>query len=603
MKRIFSIISIFSILSIPAFGQVTFKASANNVVEVGENFRLNFTVNADGSNFKPPSLSGFRVLAGPSTSTSSSFQYINGKASQSVANTYSYIIQGSKVGKFNIPSASITVDGKEYHSNTLTIEVVKGSVPQNQNQNQANGRQTTNNKGTVGKDDLFVRINLNKSTVYQGEQLVSTIKIYTRVGLRNFKDFKFPSYTGFWSQDIKTPTNISLQRENINGKVYNSGILRQSILFPQRSGTIKIDPFELECIVQEKAGQRRNFFGELVDTYVNAQKDLKSPARTVKVLPLPGNKPSSFNGAVGSDFKMAVNIDRNEVANNESMTLKVKISGTGNLKLIDKLKIGFPKTFEVYDPKVTNNISNISSGARGSKVFEYLIIAREQGDYTIPAIKFSYFDVKAKQYKTLSGNDIDVHVSKGSQIGVSNNNVSISKQDIRTLGSDIRYIKQNQFELKPIDETFFGSLQFYLYYLISLIVFMLIFIALRSKIKQNANVVLMKNKRANKISKKRLKQASAYMKESNQAKFYDEIIHALWGYLSDKLNIPVSELSRATVKETLENYKVDEEIINKFLIVIDDCEYAKYAPSAGGTQIEADYAKARDLINKFEAVL
>lgn len=600
MKNILSIISIFSILSTQAVAQVTFKASASNVVEVGENFRLNFTVNAEGSNFKPPALSGFRVLAGPSTSTSSSFQYINGKASQSITNTYSYIIQGTKAGKFTIPKASITVDGKVYHSNTLTIEVVKGNAPTNQNQTNTNN---TSNNGTIGKNDLFVRINLNKSTVYQGEQIVSTIKIYTRVGLRNFNDFKFPSYTGFWSQDIKTPTNISLQRENIKGKVYNSGILRQSILFPQRSGTIKIDPFELECIVQQKAGKRRNFFGELVDTYVDVQKDLKSPARTVKVLPLPGNKPTSFNGAVGSDFKMAVNIDRTEVANNESLTLKVKISGTGNLKLVDKLNIDFPQTFEVYDPKITNNINNSTAGASGSKVFEYLIVTREQGDYVIPAIKFSYFDVSTKSYKILSGKDIEIHVAKGNQVEISNNNISISKEDIRTLGSDIRYIKQNSFELKPIDKTFFGSWQFYLYYLVSLIIFMAIVITLRSKIKQNANVALMKNKRANKISKKRLKKAFAYMKENNQAQFYDEVIHALWGYLSDKLNIPVSELSRATVKETLEKYKVGEDIINKFLVIIDNCEYAKYAPAAGGSQIEADYAKARDLINKFEAVL
>jgi hypothetical protein len=600
MKNILSIISIFSILSAQAVAQVTFKASASNVVEVGENFRLNFTVNAEGSNFKPPALSGFRVLAGPSTSTSSSFQYINGKASQSITNTYSYIIQGTKAGKFTIPKASITVDGKVYHSNTLTIEVVKGNAPTNQNQTNTNN---TSNNGTIGKNDLFVRINLNKSTVYQGEQIVSTIKIYTRVGLRNFNDFKFPSYTGFWSQDIKTPTNISLQRENIKGKVYNSGILRQSILFPQRSGTIKIDPFELECIVQQKAGKRRNFFGELVDTYVDVQKDLKSPARTVKVLPLPGNKPTSFNGAVGSDFKMAVNIDRTEVANNESLTLKVKISGTGNLKLVDKLNIDFPQTFEVYDPKITNNINNSTAGASGSKVFEYLIVTREQGDYVIPAIKFSYFDVSTKSYKILSGKDIKIHVAKGNQVEISNNNISISKEDIRTLGSDIRYIKQNSFELKPIDKTFFGSWQFYLYYLVSLIIFMAIVITLRSKIKQNANVALMKNKRANKISKKRLKKAFAYMKENNQAQFYDEVIHALWGYLSDKLNIPVSELSRATVKETLEKYKVGEDIINKFLVIIDNCEYAKYAPAAGGSQIEADYAKARDLINKFEAVL
>ncbi|MEN8120362.1 MAG: BatD family protein [Bacteroidota bacterium] len=601
MKNILSILSIISLLSTQLVGQVTFKASANKVVEAGENFRLNFTVNANGTNFKPPSFAGFRVLAGPSTSTSSSFQYINGKASQTISNTFSYIIQATKAGKFTISKAQITVDGKTYKSNTITIEVVKGSAQNIENITKTDG--TANNVKVTSKDDIFVRNNLSKTTVYQGEQIISTIKVYTRVGLRAFDDFKFPSFTGFWSQDIKTPSNISLQRENVNGKIYKAGVLRQSVLFPQRSGTIKIDPFELTCIVQVKAGKRRNFFGELVDTYADVKKNLKSPARTVKVLPLPGNKPKSFSGAVGNDFQMQANIDRNEIANNESLTLKVKISGSGNLKLIDKINIDFPKTFEVYDPKISNNINNTASGARGSKTFEFLLIPREPGDYTIPAIKFSYFDVKLKSYKTLSGKDIPIHVDKSTEMQVSNNPISISKEDIKTLGTDIRFIKQNSFELLAIDKTFFGSWKFYMFYLISFITFILIVFISRHKIRQNANVVLMKNKRANKISKKRLKMASAYMKQNNQAKFYDEVIHALWGYLSDKLNIPVAELSRNTVKETLTNHKVGENIINEFIVVIDDCEYAKYAPASENLQIEKDYKKARDIINHFESFL
>lgn len=596
MKNILSIISVLSLLSAQVVAQVTFNASTNKVVEAGENFKLNFTVNANGTNFKPPSLAGFRVLAGPSPSTNRSFQFINGKASQSISNTYSYIIQATKVGKYTIPKAQITVDGKIYESNPITIEVVKGSA-----QNSENLTKTKENIST--KDDIFVRNNLSKTTVYQGEQIISIMKVYSRVGLRAFPDIKFPSFTGFWSQDIKTPTQISLQRENVNGKIYNTGVIRQVILFPQRSGIIKIDPFELECIVQQKSGKRRNFFGELVDTYADVKKNLKSPVRTIKVLPLPGNKPKSFNGAVGTDFQILVNVDRNEIANNESLTLTVKISGTGNLKLIDKINIDFPKTFEVYDPKISNNISNTITGARGNKVFEYLLIPREPGDYTIPAVKFSYFNVKSKSYKTISGKDIFIHVDKSNEIQVSNNPISISKEDIKTLGTDIRYIKQNSFELLPIDKTFFGSWKFYMFYLVSFVIFILIVFISRHKIRQNANVALMKNKRANKISKKRLKMASAYMKQNNQAKFYDEVIHALWGYLSNKLNIPVSGLSRITVKETLAGQKVDEEIINEFIVVIDGCEYAKYAPAAEGTQIEQDYKKAREVINSFESVL
>jgi len=602
MKNILSIIGILSLLSTQVIGQVTFKASANKVVEAGENFRLNFTVNAKGTNFKPPSLAGFRVLAGPSTSTSSSFQFINGKSSQTISNTFSYIIQSVKQGKYTIQEAQITVNGKIYKSNPIAIEVVKGSAQNTENLTKTDG--TANNETNTSKDDIFVRNNLSKTTVYLGEQIISTMKVYDRLGLLNaLNDYKFPSFTGFWSQDIKTPTNISLQRENVNGKIYRTGIIRQLILFPQQSGTLKIEPFELGCIVKVKAGKRRNFFGELVDTYTNVQKNLKSSVRTIKVLPLPANKPKSFSGAVGNDFQMQVDIDRNEIANNESLTLKVKISGTGNLKLIDKININFPGTFEVYDPKIINNINNTASGAKGNKTFEYLLIPREPGDYTIPAIKFSYFDVKSKSYKTLSGKDISIHVDKSNEMLVSNNNISISKEDIKTLGTDIRFIKQNSFELQPIDKTFFGTWKFYIFYLLSFIAFILIVFISRHKIKQNANVALMKNKKANKISKKRLKIASTYMKQNNQAKFYDEVIHALWGYLSDKLNITVSELSRNTVKETLGNHQVNEQIINDFIEVIDGCEYAKYAPSAEGILIEQDYKKARELINNFEAVL
>ncbi|OQY03862.1 MAG: hypothetical protein B6I20_04180 [Bacteroidetes bacterium 4572_117] len=600
MRKTLSIISLLTLIITQVVGQVTFVASANKVVELGENFKLSFTTNARGSNFKPPSLAGFQVLAGPSTSSSTNIQYINGKASQSISNTYSYIVQATKVGKYTIPKAKITIDGKIYESNTLNIEVVKGAKPNTNDFDKANPSNKNQNNSA---NDIFVSNNLSKTTVYQGEQIISTMKVYSRVGLRAFNDFKFPSFTGFLSQDIETPSQINLQRENIKGKIYNTGVLRQLILFPQRSGTIEIDPFELECVVQVKAGKRRNFFGEMVDTYADVQKKLKSPIRKVKVLPLPTNKPASFRGTVGSDFKMAVNIDKNETSSNESITLKVKISGSGNLKLINKIDIDFPSTFEEYDPKISSNIINTIAGSRGSKTFEYLIIPREPGDFTIPAIKFSYFDVNSKAYKTLSGEDIPIHVTRSNEIMVSNNNISISKEDIKTLGTDIRYIKQNNFELLPIDNAFFGTWKFYLFYVISSLVFILVLFILRHKIKQSTNIVLMKNKRANKISKKRLKQASVYMKQNDQAKFYDEVIHALWGYLSDKLNIPASEISRDTVKETLIEYKVDEKTINSFIVLIDDCEYAKYAPSAEGAQIGNDYKKAREVINGFEAVL
>jgi len=603
MKKYIFLLLILSFANYLSIAQISFKASANKVVEVGENFRLNFSVNARGSGFKPPSLSSFAVLAGPSTSTSSRFyQDSNGKTVQSMNLTYTYILQARKSGKYTIGKAEITIDGKKYNTQAINIEAIKGGSANNTTNN------TTNNNGSnstqiTNSNDLFVRINLNKSTVYQGEQIVATIKIYDRIGLKNLTDYKFPKYTGFWTQDIETNGNITLQRENVNGKLYKTGVLKQTILFPQRSGILTITPFELECVVQKISGKRRNFFGEYVNTYVDVEKKLKSTARRVKVLPLPDNKPASFKSAVGSNFRINANIDRKQLKSNESITLKVNIAGNGNIKLVDVPTIKFPSSFEVFDPKITDNISNTLAGSQGNKTFEYLLIPREQGEYTIPEISFSYFDVNSKSYKTIITRAIKINVDKGEGNYENVNNLSVSKEDVESLGTDIRHIKLNKFTLKKTSYIFFGSVGYYSVYLISLLIFVILIFILRRNIKIHSNLALQRNRKANKISKKRLKLAASYMKENDKAKFYDETIKALWGYLSDKLNIPVSELSRENVKETLFNNNVEENIINDFIAVIDNCEFAKYAPATNNNGLDEDYKKASEIINTFERVI
>jgi hypothetical protein len=598
VKKFLTTIILVSFLGNFLNAQVTFKASANKVVELGENFRLNYTVNANGSNFVPPDLSNFAVLAGPSTQTSTSFQIINGKTSQAISNTYSYIIQGRKEGTFSIGKAKITVNGTTYESNALSIEVVKGSSTTNTNQSVDGNVIKSENS-----NDIFASINLNKTTVYQGEQLIATLKIYDRAGLSSLNDYKFPSFTGFWLQDIEVPTRPQLQREKVKNKVYGSVLLRKSILFPQKSGNIKIDPFEVDCIIKEKAGQRRNFFGELVDIYKDVPKKLRSRPRTIKVLPLPGNKPASFTGAVGSDFKFNVTVDRNELKSNESVTMKVTVSGNGNMQIVDKIKINFPASFEIFDPKISNNIKNTAAGARGSKVFEYLVVPREPGSYTIPPIEFSYFDIRSKKYKVLTAKKLKFEVEKGDNSQLFTSSEGLSKEEVQAIGSDIRHIVDNRFELSKKGTTFFGSMTFYLFYIVAFVIAMVTIIVLRKKIKQNSNIALQKNKKANKISKKRLKVAAGFLKEANKEAFYDEVIRALWGYLSDKLNIPMADLSRNTVKETLIKRNIDENIINNFVEIIDNCEFAKYAPASVENQMEQDYDKARQVINKLVNVL
>jgi hypothetical protein len=595
MRKILMFSVIFCCLLNQLVAQVSFVTSANKVVDLGENFRLTFTVNAYASNFEPPDLSAFNVLSGPSTSTSTNFQYINGKSSQSISNAYEYIIQAKKEGKFTIGKASINVEGKVYYSNPITIEVIKGSNKNSQNEDDQILEPTKTN------NDIFIQTNIDKATVYQGEQIITTLKVYDRSGLKGFNSYKFPSFTGFYSQDIKQPSQISLDRENVNGKIYNAGILKQSILFPQQSGTLTIDPFELECVIQQKIGQRRNFFGELIDVYRDAVVKLKSSSKSVKVLPLPANAPASFSGAVGNNFQLKVLVDRTDLKSNESITLTAVLSGIGNLKTVDKLKINFPSSFEVYDPKINNNIENTSGGAKGSNTYEYLLIPREPGEYTISPIEFSYFDVTSKSYKVLKSQEIKFKITKGDN--VQNYSTGVDKESVTQLGTDIRFITQDDFKLKTRNYSFFGSITFYLIYGIAIIIFLLLILILKQKIKQNKDISIIKNKRANKISQKRLKAASLCMKNGEKQAFYDEVIKALWGYLSDKLNIPVSGLSRETARETMIKKNINDLIVEDFIKVIDNCEFAKYAPSADHDQIEQDFELARRIINKLEQVL
>ncbi len=601
MKKIFLYFVFILFACNGLFAQnVQFTATAPNVVTVGEQFRLVFTINAECTGFKGGELKGFNVLAGPFTSTSSSFQMINGRTSQSVSNSFTYLLEPTKEGKYTIGGATAMVNGKKVQSNSLAIEVVKGSGGTSNNANQ-NANSKTDNSGTVtANGELFARVNLNKTSVYQGEAIVATIKVYTRMRLVGFNDMKFPSFNGFFSQDIQTPTQISLQRENLNGKVYEVGLMKQTILFPQRSGELTIDPFELECVVQEKVGQSRNIFGQIFDDYDNVKKKVRSASTKIVVKPLPANKPADFSGTVGTDFKMTATIDKQKIKTNDGVTIKVSIVGSGNLKLIDAIKVDIPTTFEKYDPKVENNIRNTAAGSVGTKDVEYFFIPRSAGDFRIAPITFSYFDLNTNQYKTLTSQEFNIHVDKGSENETAVSSSATLKEDVETLGSDIRFINQRNFQLNKTGDIFFGSGMFYLSYLAALLLFGIIVILLRKQIKENANVALVKNKRANKVSRLRLKLAAKYLSENKKEAFYEEILKTLWGYFSDKLAIPVSQLSRDNISETLEKYSVEKEVSTKFIQVLDTCEFARYAPSMESSEMNSVYEDAASIISTLE---
>jgi hypothetical protein len=576
---------------------VEFTVSAPRVVEMGEQFRISYALNAKGSNFEEPEFKNFRILSGPNVSSSSSVQIINGKMSQSVSYTYTFIAMAISDGTFSLPPAKVEVKGKTYQSNSLSIEVVKGaSASQN---NQATGN-TNVNKPSTSNDKVFVSVEVNKKDLYQGESLVVELKVYTKVDIAGFDEVKFPPYTGFWSQDIETPQQIQLQRENVGGQIYNAGLIKKMILFPQRSGDIEIDPFELTVVTQERIRSNNpfdDFFGG--SSRRIPIKTVSKPV-TIHVKPLPANKPADFSGAVGS-YAMSATLDKSNVNANEAINLKVKISGTGNLKLIKPVKVDFPPDIDVYDPKTSLNSKVTVQGETGSVSFNYLFIPRFAGTYRIAPITFSYFDPQTKTYKTSTSQEFVIHVERGSGDQEMTSGVvqTLSKEDVKFIGQDIRFLKSN-FELKRIESPWFGSLKFYLVYLFSLLLFVLIISIRYTQIKQNANQAKVKNRKANRISRKRLNVAAKFMKQNNAEKFYDEVLKAIWGYLSDKMAIPVSALSKDNVSEILLKHQVDADAIANLMDVLNSCEFARYAPSSVSGGMEEIYKKVGNLISKLD---
>lgn len=593
----------FALISV-AIGQTTFTASGPKVVEAGETFQVNYSINAAGINSHFPSFKGFNVLSGPNSSSRSNIQFINGKVSRDVNYTFSFYLSATKSGIFNIDPASISVKGKKIISNPLKIEVVKGTGNNTQTNTQSNNNnQQTETITRTSNKNLFVRVLTNKKTVHQGEQLIATVKVYTRLTLVGFDNMKFPSYSGFWSDEIKTPEQVTLHRESVNGKIYNVGTLKKTILTPQKSGKLTIDPFELTCVIQQRVhSQRNNFFGDLFGNYQRKKIKVTSPKVTIHVKPLPNTNDTSFKGAVGNlTFKNT--IDNTEITENEPITLKVKISGNGNLRLFDAPKVNLPPDFETYDPKETSNIKNSDSGTHGIRTIDYLFIPRHAGNFTLPSIKFTWFDLSSEKYKTVSSDPIQITVKKGD--GTNNQIITsaYSKEDVKYLGKDIHFIKQNIKNLHKLNDFKISQSKFYLWYFFGLIFFIFIVIWRRKQIKENANLAKTKNKKALKIAKKRLKKAEQYLKVGNHSQFYEELAKALWLLLADKLNIPLSELTKEKAQQKLLRLKIDDDFIKNYFELIETTEYHRFAPEKENSSLKDFYLIAMNNIVKMNTKL
>lgn len=584
----------------------TFTASVDRTsLAMGEQFEITFTLNGSsgGSNFRPPVFNDFLTLSGPNQSTN--MQFINGAMSASVS--YSYILQPRAEGKFVIGPAFISHNGKQIQTQPITVEVAKGA-PQTKSQSQSRQSQQDTNIGKQIGDNLFLKVTIDKSRVYQGEQITATYKIYTRVGIVNYNLSKLPALTGFWSEDLDVVKQVQLSNEVLNGKQYRVGILKKVALFPQRSGTLSLDPMEVECVVQIQSRRKSNdlfdqFFNDpFFNNTANVNYKVRSQQVNITVLPLPQTDvPSGFNGAVGK-FNMETWLDKPQTKTNEPVTLKVKITGRGNMKLLNPPEINVTSDIEKYDPKISDNAARQGDQIAGSRTFEYLLIPRHPGEQKIPSFSFSFFDVDKKSYVTMRSPEFTVSVDKGSEISQTYA-VGVSKEDVKLLGEDIRFIKSGGILLHRKGVTFAGSPVFYILLASPVLAFIGFIIYIKKREKFLGNIVLVRNRKAQKIARKRLTEAKKFLDLKKKEEFYTEISRALWGYIADKLAIPPSDLSLDLVRSMLENKNIQIELITKLASTIEMCEFARFAPSADAVQMDQVYRETVELISTIEEKL
>ena len=605
MRKLIIILMTLMAYSTQTFAdKVSFVASAPDVVVVGDQFRLSYTVTTQKvKDFRAPSIKGFDVLMGPSRSEQSSTQIVNGSVSSTSSITFTYILMANTAGEFTVPGASIVADGNQMISNSVKIKV----LPQDQNHNSS--RRNNDNSSSiqpssnasVSNQDLFITATASKTNVYEQEAFVLTYKIYTRESNLQLNNAKLPDFKGFHSQEIEMTTNARWTPEHYKGRNYYTTVYRQFVLFPQQSGKLFIEPAQFQMTVNKPVQSADPFdaFFNGGNNVIEIKKPITTPKIAINVNPLPAGKPTNFLGGVGG-FNISSSINSKELKTNDAITIKLVISGTGNLKLISNPEIKFPDDFEVYDPKVDNQVRLTKEGLTGNKVIEYLAIPRHAGTYKIPGVSFSYFDIRSKSYKTLNTEDYVINVEKGA--GNADQVIAnfTNKEDLKVLGEDIRYIKQNEVTFQPKGSFFYGSMSYWLFYIIPALAFILFFIIYRKQAAENANVAKMRTKKANKVAIKRMKLAGKLLSENKKDAFYDEVLKALWGYISDKLNIPVSRLSKDNIEEKLRNHGVSEELIKEFLNALNDCEFARFAPGDENQAMDKVYSSSIEVISKME---
>ena len=613
MRKFLYIITFIGIALNAFADEVVFRANAPKQVIVGRPFQLSYTVNQRSRDMRAPEFTDFDVLSGPYTSTSSSTSFVNGKRSSSFEQTYTYTLMATKEGTFTIGPATVKVDGEHIQSNGVRIQVLPADQPQQTQQAQTSqpSQQRTSSQPSASSqaassENLFVRTIASKTRVHEQEALMITYKLYfANVDVAQLtNNTKLPEFTGFLKQDLEQG-EIQTELEHYNGRNYQTAVLYRTILYPQHSGDIKIDPANFEAVLRVQVQQRaRSIFDDFFGSYTNVTKMLTAPGVTIHVSPLPAGKPAGFSGGVGH-FTLTPSISQTEIQANEAVTIKLDISGSGNMKLLKTPAIDWPEGFEPYDPKVTNNFKTTTSGVSGTKSIEYLAIPRSAGEYTIPAVNFSYFDIDSKAYKTLSTPEYTIRVKRGAgstNSGQAEENAVISytqKEDIKQLGSDIRYIDTKALKTTNQKSTITNYQFIWLWYIIPLIIAIVLLIVLRKQIQEASDLTRMRYKRANKVAQKRLKAAAAALKANDSNTFYAAIESAAWTYLSDRLSIPTADLNKENIASILRQKGVSEALIKEVMDVLSTAEFARYAPTTDHMMDDL-YTETTNLINNLE---
>lgn len=606
MKKILlTTLLFFATLGAAFADEVSFIASAPKSVVVDKRFQLSFEVNSNADS-QPvlPDIEGMTVLFGPAISTSMSTRNINGQVTMKQATTYTYTVVANAEGEINIPEASIMVDGKKYTSNPIIIKVLppdQAAAASSQGSDPRSSRRRGSESSTeISADDLFMRATLSKTKVYEGEAVLLTYKVYSRVDLTALSN-PAPDLHGFNIQEIELPQNKQFEIEHYNGRNYNTVVWRQYVLFPQQTGELEIPAMNYEATVAVQSYQDLDPFAMMFNggyPYVEVKKTLYTGKRTINVQPLPSGKPTNFSGAVGK-FTINSSVSTTELKANEEFTYKLIVKGSGNMRLMGDPVVNFPGEFDVFDPIISNNYRLTKQGFSGEKVYEYVVTPRTSGTFELPAAQFAYFDAASGTYKTIQATSYEVNVAKGSAPTLAGGNIYVVKEDGEILASDIRHIKLGA-NKKPSVGKLFGSSAYIMFYILPLALFIVAAYVNRKRIAFNANTTLVKTKKANSVAVRRLKNAQSLMRNNRSNEFYDEVLKAVWGYLSDKLNIPQSQLSKDNIANRLAARGVDENLITELTQLLNEGEFARFAPGDTGATMDKVYRNAISVISKME---